>query len=111
MKRPRGEPAPGLIDMYPGMVMANSLRMNADAAQAAEANAEERHRERHEAADREAAQLREELKAARAAAADGEHANAAIAVAVVVERDPEARTGSHRSIMTDDSRPSNPPAT
>ena len=32
-------------------------------------------------------------------------ANAAIVVAVVVERGAEARTGSRRSMLTDDSRP------
>ena len=38
-------------------------------------------------------------------------ASAAVVAAVVVERDPEARTGSRRSMMTDDSRPSRPHVT
>ena len=37
--------------------------------------------------------------------------SAVIAAAVVVEIDPEAQTGSGRSIMTDDSRPSHTLAT
>ena len=38
-------------------------------------------------------------------------ASAVIAAAVVVELAPEARTGSRRSMMTDDSRPSHTLAT
>jgi hypothetical protein len=38
-------------------------------------------------------------------------ASAAVVAAVVVERNPEARTSSRRSMMTDDCRPSHPSAT
>ena len=38
-------------------------------------------------------------------------ASAAIVAAVVVERDPEARMVVVGQLMTDDSRPSNPPPT
>ena len=37
-------------------------------------------------------------------------ASAAVVAAVKLELDPEARTGSRRSMVTDDSRPNQPPA-
>ena len=59
--RPRCEPAPGLYDF--GMAINPSQQIERDARQArmTEAAAEERHRERHEAAEREAASQQGEI--------------------------------------------------